>query len=266
MQLRHALLPVVGLIALCFGIAGVWNLVWASPSLATPATVMPVATLALGGMGAACIYAWRRANQLIGAPEMMIKAVCCLAALTTLVTATNQIARVYADPPPAVPVQATLHVQSNDIHLDEIVDFSTFDKLRATLIAHPTARRLVLNSNGGRIPAARGLARLVSDYGLATHVDETCASACTIVFIAGHQRTMGPNGRLGFHGYRLISTVETLNIVEEQDRDTADFTAQGVKQSFMERALAVPHDTMWFPTQAELRQAGVLTRFDPEAD
>lgn len=256
---RDFIVPIMALAAICLATTVVWAAVWVNDATPNQPKVITIAALSFACVFIACLWAWRKANTQFGAPEMTIKAVCCVVSAATVFNVTNQIARVFQIPPPTASGPTTLNVVGTDIHLTEVIDFKTYDKFGSTLSAHPTARRLILDSNGGRIPAARGLARLVHAHQLETHVDGVCASACTVVFIAGQKRTIGPDGKLGFHGYRLLSTVETLNMADEQQRDIAEFTAQGVDPNFLQRALTTPHDTMWFPTRPELVAAGLLT-------
>ncbi len=139
------------------------------------------------------------------------------------------------------------------------ITFDTFNSLQKTLAANDDLHTLSLNSGGGRIAAARGVARLVREKRLMTHVDSLCASACILVLAAGQSRTASLDARIGFHGYRLLSEVVTLNVAEEEARDRAQLRSYGISETFLNRAFAVPFEDMWFPTQKLLREVGVLT-------
>ncbi|MDE9450147.1 hypothetical protein J3R80_06655 [Aliiroseovarius sp. Z3] len=119
-----------------------------------------------------------------------------------------------------------------------------------------------LNSSGGNIFEARGLAKLIVSAKLDTHVDESCSSACTIVFIAGATRTADPDARLGFHGYALMDAAKLpqFDIKAEQERDRAFFVQQGVTDSFAARIYDSPNRSIWFPDHDELSRANVLTQ------
>ena len=56
-----------------------------------------------------------------------------------------------------------------------------------------------LNSTGGRILEAERIGALIKGRNLSTYVPAQCLSACTIIFLSGHERFIGPSGRLGFH-------------------------------------------------------------------
>ena len=62
-----------------------------------------------------------------------------------------------------------------------------------------------LNSTGGNIFEARGVAKLILQNNLNTHVSGQCLSSCTTIFIAGVKRTLSENAKLGFHQYRIDS-------------------------------------------------------------
>lgn len=177
------------------------------------------------------------------------------------VTALNRLA--VASMKDAPDVEATMYeVDLNGAaRLEGMIDFAHYAALKSLLEKDAHGVRVVhLNSTGGRIPAARGIARLIREAGLDTHVSGTCASACTIIFIAGNARTIQPDGRIGFHGYRLLSTIATVDVAEEERKDRAAFLAKGVTATFLERAYSVPHSEMWFPSHRTLLDAGVVTQ------
>lgn len=126
---------------------------------------------------------------------------------------------------------------------------------------HPGTERVVFDSAGGQIFAARTIARRIERLGLDTHVDEKCYSACTIAFIAGTRRTLGPNGRLGFHRYAYANRflVQTVDPDTEQANDLAFFRARGISQDFLDRVFEAGHDSLWRPDPATLHAAAVIT-------
>ncbi|MCK8463292.1 hypothetical protein MUY35_05445 [Aliiroseovarius sp. S1339] len=134
-------------------------------------------------------------------------------------------------------------------------------KRMADLLAQNADLRTVyLDSTGGNIFEARGVAKLVAAAGLDTHVDGQCSSACTIVFVAGTQRTSGPEARIGFHGYALLNAAKLpqFDVSAEQERDRASFMKQGVSETFLNRIYDSPNTSIWFPNRDELLRAGVL--------
>ena len=121
---------------------------------------------------------------------------------------------------------------------------------------------MVLESEGGNIYEARGLAKLIREAKLSTHVETFCSSACTITFIGGIERTLANGAGLGFHQYRVDADymVAFTDPLAEQAKDRALFAEAGVSEAFLERMFREDADGMWFPSVAELLAANVITQ------
>lgn len=133
--------------------------------------------------------------------------------------------------------------------------------LADVLKRHPGAKRVVLASEGGQIFAARTMARQIEERGLDTHADGDCFSACTIVFMAGRNRTLGVDGRLGFHRYAISNrfAVQTVDPEAEQGIDLAFFRRRGVKPAFLKEVFQAGHRNIWRPGHKALLAASVIT-------
>jgi hypothetical protein len=154
--------------------------------------------------------------------------------------------------------------------------------LEDILMFNPDIATLSLASDGGDPESAFLMAALIIDFGLDTHVVETCASACPYMFLAGTNRSMERNARLGFHQTRWEAEAMQQFYEEWQIgfgwQDTFDFAAwaysdgandvmlglrfmieRGVDPLFAITALETRSDDIWFPTSLELTAAGVLT-------
>jgi hypothetical protein len=153
-----------------------------------------------------------------------------------------------------------LAADQRSVALSGVIDFGATRALEAVLEAAPEVRVLRLESAGGRVAEARGLATLVHRRALVTSAVRECSSACTLVLLSGERRFLEPGARLGFHRYGLRSPLVGifLDPEAEQTRDHALFRGQTVSDAFLERVAATPHETMWFPTTAELLAAGVV--------
>jgi hypothetical protein len=149
-----------------------------------------------------------------------------------------------------LPVTGTTAILAGDI------DYPMLARFDATPSASFTTLRLT--SAGGLVYAARALAQRVAAPGLATEVQGGCLSACTLVFVAADRRSLGPDGRLGFHAEALNDPVSLVNLGAEQARDTAYLQGRGVTPAFLGRVLRTPDAAMWFPDRATLALAGVL--------
>ena len=135
------------------------------------------------------------------------------------------------------------------------------DALAAALDRAPSVKTVIFDSPGGWRREGRLVAAVISQRGLATHVDGRCSSACTLAFLAGKERTLGPHGRLGFHQVRSIGR-STLGRYLDIGRTRSLYESVGLPTDFVEKVVATPAEKMWYPTEAELRAAHVITRSD----
>ncbi len=136
--------------------------------------------------------------------------------------------------------------------------------LAALLERHPGVATIVLSSDGGRVAEGRGLARLIAEKGLNTYVAETCKSACTTAFIGGVTRTLGANGRLGFHQFSLDGMYNNpyIDPKAEQRVDLDFYATQKIDGEFLKKVFQAPPTDIWFPGPEELLAAGVVHRVE----
>lgn len=128
------------------------------------------------------------------------------------------------------------------------------------LARHPGAEALLLESEGGNVYEARGVARLVLARKLDTYVYGVCNSACATVFLAGRRRYLGGDGAIGFHRYQLdgINGHPLVDPSAEHARDRAFYVQRGVDDAFSQQVFETDHDAIWIPDAAQLRAAGVV--------
>jgi hypothetical protein len=131
----------------------------------------------------------------------------------------------------------------------------------------PDLTIVILNSEGGRLSEAMGLAALIQDRALATYTTDGCYSACTLAFVAGTPRGMAGSAAIGFHQPSMPSgdpklLAEGVMAYKDQMRKF------GIQQAFLDRAVLTESSDMWFPAPSELLSARVITvppgEFDPE--
>jgi hypothetical protein len=159
------------------------------------------------------------------------------------------------DPLDAASVEVT--ADGRTITFDGTFGGSAVDELQRVIDASPNATTLLLNSDGGRESAAEELALRVRQRHLDTLVQDQCLSACTFVFLAGNKREVADDAALGFHQ----STVQGASAMAQtiMDEQMAEYyRSHGVRQWFIDRIVATPPESMWYPTRDELEQAGVL--------
>ena len=180
-----------------------------------------------------------------------------------------------------------IFVDGNDLYYDTYtndidIDYDHYQLLEEALQSNPQIDRLILNSTGGYIYAAYDISDLIIDYEINTHVIGTCESACTIIFLAGENRTIKKGSKLGYHqaswGANSIkeyyisekSEMEWANEFEFSEWLFSDTQAEilidmqylierGVDPLFAIRTLTASSDDMWYPRRKELRAAGVIT-------
>jgi len=134
------------------------------------------------------------------------------------------------------------------------------EAVRIALDSHPGIRTVVLSGPGGRASVGFELFRLFQQHRLATRVDGVCASACTIAFLGGVDRSVSPGGRLGFH--RASFPGMSDDDMHESNRDLRRFMIYGAKVTpeFVDRVFDTPPDSIWVPTPQELAAGRVVTR------
>lgn len=126
------------------------------------------------------------------------------------------------------------------------------------LKAAPQVKVVHLNSDGGRLGEAEKLYHTIRKQGLSTYTSRRCASACTMAFMAGRERWLHPNGRLGFHA-PTFPGMSASDAAEASSSQRQFMIEAGVPSEFVSRALATPNSTMWYPTREELVTARAAT-------
>jgi hypothetical protein len=126
------------------------------------------------------------------------------------------------------------------------------------LVRAPGVRTVSLDSGGGWIREGRLLAEVISQHGLSTTVERECSSACTLAFLAGKERTLGPGALLGFHQVLSGGQTASMRRLSEVETETI-YRTVGLPADFINKVLATPPDKIWYPTPAELSAAKVIT-------
>lgn len=135
--------------------------------------------------------------------------------------------------------------------------FGTTDAISKFLDAAPSIQVLHLNSQGGRMNEAFKLYKLIKAKNLITYTSTECASACSFAFLAGRERYISENGRLGFHSASIGES--NGDIVQELNYDIRQtLRTHGVPDSFINQALSTSPNDMWYPSANELLAANVI--------
>ena len=139
------------------------------------------------------------------------------------------------------------------------IDYQILTELKAA-VESVDLRVVRLQSNGGNVIAGRSIGLFIGRQGLNTEVLGNCFSACTLAFVGGVKRHLGPEGALGFHGYRIDSTnrVQTVDWRGVIAKDRVYLAVQGVDSAFVDRIFETPPEALWQPDRARLEAAGIL--------
>lgn len=186
----------------------------------------------------------------------------------------------------ANPVDATQIDPDSGMTPDDTIGdiaYEDIDALRSILERHDgRITTMRLTSDGGYIEAAYEMAAIITDYGLNTEVQGECASACAILFSAGAERVMNRGGRIGLHPSSwgmdsmraYYEDVRADNgwtdeftfavwVYEEGQRDAnkliTHFLSRGISADFAVKVVSVGMNGMWYPTRAEMEEAGLIT-------
>lgn len=147
--------------------------------------------------------------------------------------------------------------------LGEITKLS-MARLGEVLAANPAAKSLILTSPGGSVSAVSDLLPTLAARHLTTLVPLACDSACTLLFLQGETRLLGPHGRLGFHRSYLSVAPEASRADSPANKQMREILEHaGAPDAFISRVLATPPDSLWYPTPAELVAAHLVTDAAP---
>jgi hypothetical protein len=161
------------------------------------------------------------------------------------------------DDPMGHPASMTIDPEHKALVVDGALSLGTADKFNALLGKKKDVRRVVLQSVGGRTREAQRMAETIAQRGLDTEVKQTCLSACTLVLLAGRERSATAYARVGFHQPTFPGLTP-----EEQRAATNDlrrmYEKAGVTSAFLDSALSASPDSMWYPSHGELIDGNVL--------
>ena len=124
----------------------------------------------------------------------------------------------------------------------------------------PRVGTLLIHSPGGWLREGKRMADVVGRYRLNTRVEGECFSACTLVLLAGANRSAGERARIGFHRGRSIGESADERSRPAEREETELYRSAGLKPEFIKRIVATPNDDIWIPSRQELLREDVLTR------
>jgi hypothetical protein len=126
--------------------------------------------------------------------------------------------------------------------------------------AAPRVGTLLLHSPGGWLREGKRMADVVQRYRLNTRVEGECFSACTLVLLAGANRSAGERALIGFHRGRSVGESSEDRTLPAPTEEMELYRRAGLKPEFVRRIVATPNDDIWIPSHSELLREDVLTR------
>jgi hypothetical protein len=214
-------------------------------------------------LGWAAVGIWRSASHAAARPKWVARLflgavglVMVPLAMSSIQTAGEllQIA-IHHDPlgPPA-----HLSFEGERIRIEGGLAEGSADHFNQLLASNPQLRMVELSSFGGRIAEAAQIADSIRRRNLDTFVLDECMSACTDVLLAGRRRSASAHARIGFHqatmsGYGHLDDQLATNSTRSR------YIAAGIDPKFVDRAFSISSSDMWFPSDEDMLNAGLLT-------
>jgi hypothetical protein len=144
-----------------------------------------------------------------------------------------------------------------ELELSGGMPLGTTAAIEDALQANPAVRVIHLNSLGGRISEGYKLYSLIQHRKLITYTSAECDSACTIAFLAGAEKYIGENGKLGFHS-TSIDGQDGAIVAEINSELKQKMSSNSVPNDFINHALSTSNISIWYPSKQELLAAKVI--------
>ncbi|MBI3196033.1 MAG: hypothetical protein HYZ40_00710 [Rhodospirillales bacterium] len=230
-----------------------------------PAVLCALASVfAIWQIGLVAAAGWRRAGGIVPLLAVVTAAASVLAIGALLydraVPALAEMWNIYTGDEELGDLALSVSPSGTTLHIDGTYGMGSDQAVRRALEQNPKIREVVLAGPGGRMGAGFEISRMIRSRRLATRVDTGCASACTIAFLGGVDRSIAPSAKLGFH--RASFPGMSANDMFEANRDMKRFLTMnaGVAPDFAQRVLDTLGDSIWVPTPDELLAARVIKR------
>ena len=221
------------------------------------------AVFAVWQIGLVAAAGWRRGGGIVPLLAVVAAAAAVLAIGGLLydraVPALAELWNIYNGDEELDDLRLSVSPDGTTLHVDGTYSMGSDQAVRRALEQNPKIREVVLSGPGGRMGAGFEISRMIRNRRLATRVDTGCASACTIAFLGGVDRSISAGARLGFHQASFPGM--SANDMYEANRDMKRFLlSAGVAPGFAQQVLDTLGDSIWIPTPEELLAARVIKR------
>jgi ATP-dependent protease ClpP protease subunit len=163
------------------------------------------------------------------------------------------------------PLSIRIMNRGTEVELQGGLEFGTSEKLSQLLMNNPSVKIIHLNSLGGRIAEAKKLAEIVRINQLITYSKTQCLSACPIVFMAGKEKNLASEAKLGFHS-ASFGGVSGSEFSELNKALLSQLEDANVPSWFIKKVAKVNSNDLWNPTTEELIKAGIVDRVVDSGD
>lgn len=223
--------------------------------------LVAMGSAALGLLGLV-VWGWGLAGRRRRARLRWLVALAALAGLTatgpSAARRATEMGRIAFDMDPLPAVQVQLSGDGRTLWLRGALGTGSAWRVEQALRAASRLQAVHLVSPGGRVFEAGAIAGMLRARRLDTYADDLCASACTLVLLAGRQRGAAPQARIGFHRPQFAGQ-------DDDDPGTGHallraYREAGLGAAFIARVRATPSQSMWYPTREELLRQRVLTQ------
>lgn len=161
--------------------------------------------------------------------------------------------------PHLLPAQVNVSPDGETLSILGAIGHGTADRVAKALGDAPALRSVALHSPGGDLRESERIAGMIRERGLDTSVEAVCVSGCTVILLAGRDRSATPNAVIGFHRPRpYVVTVQQQDLADARARSA--YERAGVEPAFVDRVMATPFESIWTPDYETLSAARVLTR------
>ena len=153
----------------------------------------------------------------------------------------------------------TMSPDGRSLMLSGVIGMGDGERLKKLLESEAARglKRVELASPGGRVREAERMAVALKAHRQEARAVGTCASACTLVFLAGSPRHLAPQGQLGFHR----ASTGTYNPVFEElanQQLARTYRELGLPQPLIDKTLNTPSRSMWFAPREELQAYALI--------
>jgi hypothetical protein len=150
------------------------------------------------------------------------------------------------------------------------------------LMKNPAVDTVIISGAGDGLYASYEMARKLSQFDITVMARSDCESGCSLMFLGGKVRKLEKGARLGFrrtatdassHREHYAAEKDTKGwadefayarwVYEDGQIDAREYIGyllqRGVKAEFALRVMTFSAQDMWYPTEKEMLEAGVLT-------